>query len=150
MATTNKNLNQLCATATFADVVKNKLSKEIEKHQGSQSQQTLYMMAWGDTSYPLPSNVVNALVDAARQLGDRSTYTGYGEFEGHIKLREALATHYYQQPTIDITAEEIFMSDGAQSATFNIQELFGSENSVALQDPIYPPFFRSKFIGRQR
>ncbi|NEQ83462.1 MAG: hypothetical protein F6K26_25645, partial [Moorea sp. SIO2I5] len=81
MTTTNPNLKKLFVSDTFADMIKNKLMKKMEAHQASNPQKELYIMAWGDTTQPLPPKVVDALVDAATKLGDRSTYTGYGEFD---------------------------------------------------------------------
>ena len=90
MATKNQNLSKLFTSETFADMVRNKLMKKIEEHQLANPQQELYMMAWGDTTQPLPAKVVDAIAEATKKLGDRETYTGYGEFDGNIKLREGI------------------------------------------------------------
>lgn len=151
MTTKNENLSKLFASETFADLVRNKLIKTVEDYQKSNPQKEIYTMAWGDTSYPLPAKVVAALVDAATKLGDRSTYTGYGVFDGNIKLREAICNYYYKPLGIDLKPEEIFISDGAQSATFGIQELFGLNNVIGLQDPIYPPYLEANLLaGRSK
>lgn len=151
MTTKNQNLSKLFTSDTFADMVRNKLMKKIEEHRSSNPQQELYMMAWGDTTQPLPSKVVETIVDAATKLGDQSTYTGYGEFDGNLKLREAICNKYYQDLKVNLKSEEIFVSDGAHPATFGIQELFGLDNVVALQDPIYPPFLEANLLaGRNK
>ncbi len=151
MTTKNPNLSKLFTSDTFADMVRNQLMKKIEEHQASNPQKELYIMAWGDTTQPLPSKVVDAIVDAATQLGDESTYTGYGEFDGNIKLREAICNNYYQNIKVGLKPEEIFVSDGAHPATFGIQELFALDNVVALQDPIYPPFLEANLLaGRSK
>ena len=151
MTTKNQNLSKLFASATFADMVRNKLMQKIEGHQPSNPQKEIHMMAWGDTSYPLPAKVVAALIDAATKLGHESTYTGYGELEGNIKLREAICNNYYKDCGIDLKPEAIFVSDGAHSATFDIQELFGLDNVIALQDPIYPPYLEANLLaGRNK
>ncbi|GAX38677.1 LL-diaminopimelate aminotransferase [Nodularia sp. NIES-3585] len=100
-----------------------------------------------DTTHPLAPKVVEALVDAATQLGHQSTYTGYGELEGNVKLREAICKNYYKPRGIDLQPEEIFVSDGAHSATFDIQALFGLDNIIALQDPIYPPYLEANLLA---
>ena len=151
MTTTNKNLSKLFASDTFADLVRNKLIKTVEEYKASNPQKEIYMMAWGDTTHPIPSKVIEALVDAATKLGDRSTYTGYGDFDGNVKLREAICQHYYKPRGIDLNPEEIFVSDGAQPATFGIQELFGLDSVIALQDPIYPPYLEANLLaGRKK
>ena len=147
MTTKNKNLSKLFTSDTFADMVRNKLVKKVEEHQSSNPQQELYMMAWGDTTQPLPPKVVSTIVDAANKLGDRATYTGYGEFDGNIKLRKAICNNYYQDLRFDLKPEEIFVSDGAHPATFGIQELFALDNVIALQDPIYPPYLEANLLA---
>lgn len=151
MTTKNQNLSNLFAASTFADMVRNKLMKKIEVHQSSNPQKEIYMMAWGDTNHPLPPTIVEALVDAAARLGHQSTYTGYGKFEGNVKLREAICNNHYKDRGIYLQPEEIFVSDGAQSATFDIQGLFGLDNVIALQDPIYPPYLEANLLaGRSK
>mgnify|MGYP001035094728 CR=1 FL=1 len=147
MTTTNPNLSQLFTSDTFADMIKNKLIKTVEDYQASNPQKEIYMMAWGDTTYPIPSKVVEALVDAATKLGHQSTYTGYGELDGNIKLREAICDNYYKPCGINLKPEEIFVSDGAHSGTFGLQELFGLDNVIALQDPIYPPYLEANLLA---
>ena len=147
MTTTNPNLSKLFASDTFADMVQNKLIKTVEDYKLSNPHKEIHMMAWGDTSYPLPSKIVEALVDASTKLGHQSTYTGYGELEGNIKLREAICNNYYKDCGIDLKPEEIFVSDGAHSATFHIQALFGLDNVIALQDPIYPPYLEVNLLA---
>ena len=39
-----------------------------------------------------------------------------------------------------ISADEIFVSDGAKSDSGNIQEIFGTDNKVAVCDPVYPVY----------
>ena len=151
MTTKNPNLTKLFTSETFADLVKNKLINTVEDYQKSNPQKEIYIMAWGDTTYPLPPKVVGAITDAANKLGHESTYTGYGEFEGNINLREAICKNYYQPRGINLKPEEIFVSDGAHSATFGIQELFGLDNIIALQEPIYPPFLEANLLaGRSK
>ena len=151
MATKNYNLSKLFTSETFADMVRNKLIKTVEEYQQSHPQKEIYMMAWGDTTHPLPAKVVNTLVEAATKLGNQSTYTGYGDFDGEIELRKAICQNYYQPYGIELKPEEIFVSDGAQSGTFGLQELFGTDNIIALQNPIYPPYLEANLLaGRDK
>ena len=109
------------------------------------------MMTAGDTTQPLPLKVVEALVDAATKLGDKSTYTGYEECQGNIKLREAICNNYYKKRGINLKQEEIFVSDGSQSATFSIQKLFGLDNVIGLQSPMFFPFLDENVLeGRNK
>ena len=46
----------------------------------------------------------------------------------------------YEARGCQISADEIFVSDGAKSDSGNIQEIFGTENKVAVCDPVYPVY----------
>jgi len=147
MTTKNQNLSKLFTSDTFADMVRNKLIKTVEDYKKSNPHKEIYMMTWGDTTLPIPAKAIEAIIDAATKLGHQSTYTGYGEFDGNIQLREAIGNNYYKPRGVNLKPEEIFVSDGAQSGTFGIQELFGLDNVIALQDPIYPPYLEANLLA---
>jgi len=147
MTTKNQNLSKLFTSDTFADMVRNKLIKTVEDYKKSNPHKEIYMMTWGDTTLPIPAKAIEAIIDAATKLGHPSTYTGYGEFDGNIQLREAIGNNYYKPRGVDLKPEEIFVSDGAQSGTFGIQELFGLDSVIALQDPIYPPYLEANLLA---
>ncbi|MEQ9623470.1 LL-diaminopimelate aminotransferase [Coleofasciculus chthonoplastes] len=150
MSIKNPNLSKLFNSYPWF-TLQTTLRKKIEEHQLSNPQQELYMMTWGDTTQPLPSKVVEALVDAATKLGNKSTYTGYGEYQGNIKLREAICNNYYKKRGIDLKPAEIFVSDGSQPATFSVQQLFSLDNVIGLQSPMFFPFSDENILaGRKK
>ena len=53
-------------------------------------------------------------------------------------LREAIAEHDFAARGVDISADEIFVSDGAKCDSANILDILGSDNRVAVCDPVYP------------
>ena len=46
----------------------------------------------------------------------------------------------YVQRGCDISADEIFISDGAKCDSGNIQEIFSKDNKIAVCDPVYPVY----------
>ncbi len=154
MATKNPYLSQLTTGSTYNETFNREIIGRVKTFQASHPQQKIYMMAWGDTSQQLPPIVVRALIDGATKLGNIKTYTGYEAINGNPELRKAICHKYYQEKLgIDFDSSEIFVSDGAQSSLANLQELFGLDNLVALQNPTYPYFVevnllagRSQFI----
>ncbi len=48
---------------------------------------------------------------------------------------------------VDISADEIFISDGSKCDTGNILEIFGQENKIAVQDPVYPVYVDTSVMG---
>lgn len=91
----------------------------------------------GDTTEPIPSEIVQAMRNAAENLGTRSGYTGYGPEQGNKELREHISSHFYHE---HIRPEEIFISDGAKCDIGRLQTLFGPDISIAVQDPAYPVY----------
>ena len=58
----------------------------------------------------------------------------------HI-LHEALVG-YYKSHGVELATNEIFISDGAKSDLGNILDIFGTDNTVLVPDPVYPVAFR--------
>jgi LL-diaminopimelate aminotransferase len=141
MANKNVALTNLTGDKIYTEIIFKQVWGKAEAYQASNPQQKILMMAFGDTSQPLPATVTKALVDATHRLGDPQTYTGYEELTGNQALRQAICDSYYRQKLgIEINAEEVFIGDGAQSASVNLQELFAPDNIIAIQNPAYPSF----------
>ncbi|MEG4804022.1 LL-diaminopimelate aminotransferase [Microcoleus sp. ARI1-B5] len=148
MATPNIALSQLTTGSTYNETFNREIVGRVKTFQASYPSKKIYMMAWGDTSQPLPPIVVRALIDEATKLGNFNTYTGYEDINGNPELRKAICHKYYQQKlSIEFDSSEIFVSDGAQSSSANLQELFGLDNSVALQNPTYPSFVEGNLLA---
>jgi LL-diaminopimelate aminotransferase len=73
-------------------------------------------------------------------MSKAETFKGYGPEQGYDFLREAIANNEYQSRGADIHADEIFISDGSKCDTGNILEIFGQNNTIAVQDPVYPVY----------
>lgn len=148
MATKNLQLNQLTGEKTYTEIVFQKVWGRVEAYRKTHPQQKIFMMAFGDTTQPLTPTVVQALVNATNRLGDPKTYTGYEDITGNPTLRKGICANYYQQNLgIQLDSSEIFISDGAQSASVNIQELFAPDNKVAVQNPAYPSFVEGTVLA---
>jgi LL-diaminopimelate aminotransferase len=94
----------------------------------------------GDVTEPLPEACRTAMIRAIEEMGDRATFKGYGPEQGYGWLREKIAAQDFQARGCDIDASEIFVSDGAKCDTGNILDIFGSDNTIALTDPVYPVY----------
>ncbi|MGB3534720.1 MAG: LL-diaminopimelate aminotransferase [Microcoleaceae cyanobacterium] len=150
MANKNIALTNLTGDKIYTEIIFKQVWGKVEKYKANNPQQKILMMAFGDTSQPLPPTVTKALVDAAHRLGDPQTYTGYEEITGNQALKKAICDSYYQQKLgIEINTEEVFISDGAQSVSVNIQELFAPGNIVAVQNPAYPSFKEGTLLAER-
>ena len=94
----------------------------------------------GDVTEPLPQAAIDALKSATDELGERSTFRGYGPEQGYDFLREAIAKGEYTDKGINVSADEIFVSDGSKCDTANILDIFGDDNTIAVTDPVYPVY----------
>ncbi|MCH2130480.1 MAG: LL-diaminopimelate aminotransferase [Pirellulaceae bacterium] len=103
----------------------------------------------GDVTEPLPSAIVTALHTAVDEMSTHDSFRGYGPEQGYDFLREAIAAHDYQNRGIDISADEIFVSDGSKCDSGNILDIFGTDNVVAITDPVYPVYVDTNvMVGR--
>jgi len=97
----------------------------------------------GDTIFPLPSSIAKAMEKGAFDLSQEEGYSGYGQAQGMVRLRQILATNIYHEK---ITPDEIFISDGAKCDIGRLQILFNNARSVGLQDPTYPVYLDGSMI----
>lgn len=97
----------------------------------------------GNTTEPLPKYIAKALSDYALGLATKEGYSGYGDEQGMTSLRAKIAEVFY--PGI-VSADEVFISDGAKCDIARIQTLFGSGVKIAVQDPAYPVYVDGSVI----
>ncbi len=97
-------------------------------------------MGIGDVTQPLCAPAVRAIHDAADKLSRAETFRGYGPEQGHAFLRQAIAEGDYRERGIDVSADEIFISDGAKSDIGNIGDIISADARVAVTDPVYPVY----------
>src|SRR5438034_4890399 len=95
-------------------------------------------MGIGDVTEPLPRVCVEAMRRAVDDMGRRETFHGYGPEQGYDFLREAIVTNDYAARGCEISADEIFVSDGSKCDCGNILEILGPGNVIAITDPVYP------------
>ena len=94
----------------------------------------------GDITRPLPAPVVEAMHRAVEEMGHPDTFRGYGLENGYAWLRQAILDNDYTPRGIQLSIDEVFISDGAGSDLGNLSELFDQHNQVAIIDPAYPAY----------
>jgi len=94
----------------------------------------------GDVTEPLPEACRTAMIQAVEDMADRSTFKGYGPEQGYGWLREKIASHDFQSRGCEVDASEIFISDGSKCDCGNILDILGSDNRIAVTDPVYPVY----------
>ncbi|KAJ9552263.1 hypothetical protein OSB04_016308 [Centaurea solstitialis] len=101
----------------------------------------------GDTTEPIPEVITSAMAKRALALSTVEGYSGYGAEQGEKPLRARLASTFYAN--LGIEEDDIFVSDGAKSDISRLQVLFGSNVTMAVQDPSYPAYVDSSVIMGQ-
>jgi LL-diaminopimelate aminotransferase len=99
----------------------------------------------GDVALPLAPTIIEAICTAVREMGSLKSIRGYGPAEGYPFLREKIAHEEYAH--LGISSDEIFISDGANTDTANILELFGRNNRIGITDPTYPVYLDTSVMG---
>lgn len=140
----NININQ-----NYFNVKKNYLFSEIAKRVNAYSaahpDAEIIRLGIGDVTLPLSPVVVNALKTASDEMGRAETFRGYAPEYGYDFLREAISDYYKKFP-VDLSPEEIFVSDGAKSDVGNIVDILG-DNEILIPDPVYPVYLDSNIMS---
>lgn len=110
----------------------------------------LLRLGVGDVTRPLPAVICEAMHLAVDELSQQDTFRGYGPEEGYEWLRQTIIDNDYVPRGIDLTVDEVFVSEGAGSDLGNLSELFDSANSVAILEPTYPAYLDASLMaGRE-
>lgn len=94
----------------------------------------------GDVTEPLPPACIDAMHKAVDEQAARETFHGYGPEQGYDFLRQAIATNDFRSRGCDVSADEVFVSDGSKCDCGNILDIFGPGNTIAVTDPVYPVY----------
>lgn len=135
MATINDNYLKLKAGYLFPEI-----ARRVNAFAQANPDAQIIRLGIGDVTEPLPDACRHAMIQAVHDLGDRTTFKGYGPEQGYVWLREKIAVHDFQARGAAIEADEIFISDGSKCDTGNILDIFGRNNIIAVTDPVYPVY----------
>lgn len=116
------------------------IAKKVQEFSEQNPDKEVIRLGIGDVTQPLAPVLVNALQDAVQEMASADTFHGYAPDLGYEFLRSEIAKNDYQSRGCQISAEEIFVSDGAKCDCGNIQEIFSTDNKIAVCDPVYPVY----------
>lgn len=142
MAKPNFNYAKLPGSYLFANI-----AHETAAYQEAHPEAKLIKMGIGDVTRPLAPTVIKAMHEAVDDLATPEHFHGYGPEQGYDFLREAILENDFKARGIDISLDEIFVSDGAKSDCGNIGDLFDVDNVIAVCDPVYPVYVDSNAMS---
>lgn len=135
MARINPHYSKLQAGYLFPEI-----GRRVRAFQAEVPSASLIRLGIGDVTRPLVPAVVEALHEGVRQMGVQETFQGYGPEQGHAFLRQLIAENDYRSRGAEVSAEEVFISDGSKCDCGNVQEIFDVRARVAVADPVYPVY----------
>jgi len=137
MATLNSNYLKLKAGYLFPEI-----GRRVKAFTDTNPEAAtrLIRCGIGDVTEPLPTAVREAMHEAIDEMGTREGFHGYGPEQGYEFLRSAIAKHDYRDRGLEVADDEIFVSDGSKCDGGNILDILGSENRIAVMDPVYPVY----------
>ena len=138
----NENYLKLPGSYLFSTI-----GKKVSAYSVAHPDKKIIRLGIGDVTQPLAPAIIKAMHDAVEEMGHAETFRGYAPDLGYEFLRNAIADNDYKARGCDISADEIFVSDGAKCDSGNIQEIFGLDNRVAVCDPVYPVYVDSNVMA---
>lgn len=138
----NENYQKLPGSYLFSTI-----GKKVNAYKQANPDKNVISLGIGDVTQPLAPVIIEAMHKAVDEMAHADTFRGYAPDLGYEFLRSAIAKNDYQARGCDISAEEIFVSDGAKSDSGNIQEIFSVNNRIAVCDPVYPVYVDSNAMA---
>ena len=142
MIKVNENFLDLQDSYLFSTI-----AKKVGEFQKNNPDKKIIKLGIGDVTRPIVPAVLQAMHKAIDELGVLETFRGYGPEQGYEFLREKIAENDYKKRGINISIDEIFVSDGAKCDCGNIGDIFGINNTVAITDPVYPVYLDTNVMS---
>ena len=131
----NENYLKLPGSYLFSTI-----GKKVAAYTAAHPEKSIIRLGIGDVTQPLAPAIIEAMHSAVDEMSRAETFRGYAPDLGYEFLRNAIADGDYRLRGADIKADEIFVSDGAKCDSGNIQEIFSTDNRIAVCDPVYPVY----------
>ncbi len=142
MITVNEHYFKLQASYLFSNI-----AQKVNAFQEANPDSDIIRLGIGDVTRALPKACIDAFHKGVDEMANDASFRGYGPEQGYEFLREAIAKNDFRSRGADISADEIFISDGAKCDTGNIQELFTIDAKVAIPDPVYPVYLDTNVMA---
>lgn len=142
MAKINSNYLLLPNSYLFAEI-----ARKVNAYMQANPKADIIKMGIGDVTMPLTPAITKAMEKAVKEMGNKETFRGYGPEQGYDFLIDAVIKGEYKSRNIDISHDEIFISDGSKCDVANIQEIFDINSTIAIADPVYPVYLDSNVMA---
>lgn len=140
----NKNFFNIEDSYLFSTI-----SKKVGEFAAKNPNAPVIRLGIGDVTLPLCKAVVDAMTQAVQEMGKKETFKGYGPEQGYDFLKNEIQGYYTRRGTV-LDNDEIFISDGAKSDLGNILDLFDTENTVLIPNPVYPVYVDTNIMAGRK
>ena len=140
----NKNYLNLEDSYLFFEI-----ANRVREYTSANPDKKVIRLGIGDVTRPLAPAVIAAMQKAVSEMGHADTFRGYGDYQGYDFLQQAVCG-YYSGKGIELSPDEVFISDGAKSDLGNILDIFGTENTVLIPDPVYPVYVDTNIMAGRK
>ena len=129
-----------------------KVGQKTAEYMAKHPDKKVIRLSIGDVTRPLAPCAIKAMQKAVEEMSRKETFKGYGPDRfcyGYDALLNAIKERYGARGVV-IGSDEIFISDGAKSDLGNILDLFSSDNTVLVPDPVYPVYVDTNIMGGRK
>ncbi|MGI6174568.1 MAG: LL-diaminopimelate aminotransferase [Christensenellales bacterium] len=142
MTRINENYLELQGSYLFSEI-----AKRVNTFKEENPNADIIRMGIGDVTRPLSESVIASLHAAVDEMADADTFRGYGPEQGYAFLTQSIIDTDYTPRGVELSTDEVFVSDGAKCDTGNFQEIFDTGSIVAVTDPVYPVYVDSNVMA---
>lgn len=140
----NHNFSNIAQSYLFSTI-----AKKVADYTQAHPEASVIRLGIGDVTLPLPQAAIDAMHAAVEEQSKAESFRGYGPEQGYDFLKQSIQSYYAARNTM-LELDEIFVSDGAKSDVGNILDLFDTDNTVLVPDPVYPVYVDTNVMGGRK
>lgn len=116
------------------------ISEKIEEAQEKNPNREIIKMSIGSPRGPIPKVSADAMKKAIDELLTVEKFRGYGPEIGYDFLRKKVAEVAYNKRGVDISFDEITISQGINEDISKFQLMLDMQSKISVTDPVYPVY----------
>lgn len=145
MINVNENFFDIKQSYLFSEI-----TKRTEEYRRKHPDADIIKLGIGDVTLPIAKVSIDAMHKAVDEMTSKETFKGYGPEIGYDFLKEKIAEFDYRKRGIELTKDEIFISDGINSDIGNFGDILSLDNSVGIADPVYPVYLDTNILAGRK
>lgn len=137
----NKNYMNINDNYLFSTI-----SKKVNEYKKNTHNIKLINLGIGDVTLPINKYTIKSMHKAVDELSNKNTFKGYGPEQGYSFLINKIVEDYSIK-NIELSQDEVFVSDGTKSDITAILDIFSNNNKIAIPNPTYPVYYDSNILN---